>query len=383
MRPFINFLLTILCLNLLSHQVFADEALDQVANPPQQKFDTEIAHLRMLYDMEFKAFEADYLEKLDELLKAETNRGNLENVIALKEERERIQNHQDPMPKATINKIALTAQNTYLQKVRAAKVKFEKGAKQAKRDLLETIDDLIKSETKAGHIELALGLRNLKKDLEPRDLPTPVESPTELEQPAANSPDPSSDVTTKPKAKITTPRPRPPLGKPIDWKHAISSPVAVKVAGFEPMPINPSLERQIFVQIPPLFTHYKSVVYAKPDGDNVGVAEISAESDGYVIVSCHFGYQGGDGVWTKTRWTADQFVANGWNRIDPRDVGGIFVRDPDRIQELFVRYVRKGENYKLRCNKYNPPYVIVFESGQEPSTPLIPKTNAAAKSKTP
>jgi hypothetical protein len=62
------------------------------------------------------------------------------------------------------------------------------------------------------------------------------------------------------------------------------------------------------------------------------------------------------------RWTAEQFVENGWQRLSEEDVGGPLIHGSGREQVIFVKQLRKGEELRLRCNKYDPPFLIVLPS---------------------
>ena len=50
-------------------------------------------------------------------------------------------------------------------------------------------------------------------------------------------------------------------------------------------------------------------------------------------------------------------------RSSARIEAATLVKGDGREQDVFVREVRQGDEFRLRCNKYDPPFVIVFDSG--------------------
>ncbi len=122
-------------------------------------------------------------------------------------------------------------------------------------------------------------------------------------------------------------------------------------------------EKVQWARVPELFKKHKAVIYSREgrNGSN-GVLDIEIEKDGVLIVACNYSYQGNSsGGWQKERWTAQQFQNNGWTQINNEDLGGQLIQGNGKDFVLFAKKVEKGEKYRLRCNKYQPPYPIVFE----------------------
>jgi len=46
--------------------------------------------------------------------------------------------------------------------------------------------------------------------------------------------------------------------------------------------------------------------------------------------------------------------------LPSKQLGGVLIDGSGREHVVFMKQVKRGEKYRLRCNKYLPPYVIVF-----------------------
>ena len=82
-----------------------------------------------------------------------------------------------------------------------------------------------------------------------------------------------------------------------------------------------------------------------------GVADFDVSKSGRVFLALNYDYQGnGSGNWTEDRLMARVRGAEllGWN---------------NRSYFNFTRVCTKGEHFRLRCNKYEPPYVIMLDGG--------------------
>jgi RNA polymerase sigma factor (sigma-70 family) len=92
-----------------------------------------------------------------------------------------------------------------------------------------------------------------------------------------------------------------------------------------------------------------------------GVSTFRAMSDGVVMIFCAYGYQGNKtGEWTKDVRSAKDLVQEGWEGV------GMAVSRYGREFTVFAREVKKGEVFRIRCNKYEPPYVVVKETVRIP-----------------
>ncbi|MDB5335701.1 MAG: hypothetical protein JWN70_1320, partial [Planctomycetaceae bacterium] len=317
--------------------------------------------------------------------KTETAKGNLDKVLALKTERKRIEDGQ-PLARVVVPKYILTLRNSLETKVKAANTSYLKAAKVARNELLENLDQLVKDETKAGRIESAVAIRDTRKDLEKGNLPPAVEvaAAPQTKTPAPDKPNlkmdpmpnPAPDtpaeapadpkVATKAPAKAAA-KPTGKLGTNLDWKKIVASPAKVEVAEIDSLELTVNNGPNPFTQVPKIFTTHKATVYASPQQDGAGVAKIMVLADGFLLLGCNYTYQGNDsGGWTETRWLPEKFVSQGWRRLTAKELGGELVQNyPDKSvlpQDVFVKYVRQGEEMTLRCNKYRPPVVIVFDA---------------------
>ncbi|MDP6544573.1 MAG: hypothetical protein QGH60_11315 [Phycisphaerae bacterium] len=78
---------------------------------------------------------------------------------------------------------------------------------------------------------------------------------------------------------------------------------------------------------------------------------------GMIFIACNYGYEGNSGGgWQKEQWTKQVFTKRGWKHV------GQLVRGEGSkkgVREIFAKRVRTGEKYRIRCNKYGPPLVIL------------------------
>lgn len=374
-----------LCLSLAVTGIADESEATKAVDSAKQRFEARLVELREQYGTDLKAAADDYLVKLDEQLKTETAKGNLDKVLALKTERKRIEDGQPPARTAA-PKAILSLRSSHESKLKSANSSYLKAAKVARNELLESLDQLVKDETKAGRIESAVAIRNTRKELEKASLPPAVEvvavppsqtaapdSPAAkkdpIPEPTPNTPaedTPEPKVAAKSPAKSGT-KPTGKLGTVLDWKKIVAAPAKVEVAEIDSLELTVNNGPNPFTQVPKIFTTHKATAYASPQKDGAGVAKITVLADGYLLVGCNYTYQGNDsGGWTETRWLPEKFVSQGWRRLTTKELGGELVQNyPDKSvlpQDVFVKYVRQGEEMTLRCNKYRPPVVILFDA---------------------
>ena len=80
------------------------------------------------------------------------------------------------------------------------------------------------------------------------------------------------------------------------------------------------------------------------------------------MLAVNYDYQGNkDGDWDKEVWTARDFKSKGWNQLDAKELGGDLVKADGRAQTIFAKRLKKGTKDRIRCNKYDPPYVILLD----------------------
>mgnify|MGYP006114292969 CR=1 FL=1 len=86
-----------------------------------------------------------------------------------------------------------------------------------------------------------------------------------------------------------------------------------------------------------------------------GAADFDVSKSGRVFLALNYDYQGnGSG-----NWTEDRLMARGWARVRGAELLGW----NNRSYFNFTRVCTKGEHFRLRCNKYEPPYVIMLDGG--------------------
>jgi serine/threonine protein kinase len=148
-----------------------------------------------------------------------------------------------------------------------------------------------------------------------------------------------------------------------DWAMIAASSARIDSATLEPVPLVASAETGGWQRIPSAVFQRGAVIYSGRTGRDGGVADFKVARAGTLLLACNFSYQGNaGGDWKEKRWTKEQFQEHGWQLIDPADLGGVLVKGDGREQDVFMKQVRQGEEFRLRCNKYDPPFVIVFES---------------------
>jgi hypothetical protein len=113
--------------------------------------------------------------------------------------------------------------------------------------------------------------------------------------------------------------------------------------------------------VAPIFQHAKAVSYSRSKQSS-GLAEFEVTRSGYLLLACNWSYQGNpSGGWVPSRLKKEDFIQRGWQPVDNAIFSGLVRFESKGDQALFIKRVEKGEKYTLRCNKYYPPYAIVFE----------------------
>ena len=102
-------------------------------------------------------------------------------------------------------------------------------------------------------------------------------------------------------------------------------------------------------------------IYDLPTAGTNGVADFKVTRGGQVYLALNYDYQGNNGGgWTEERWMPEDFMAAGWAQVR----GVQMVAWSNRTYMIFTRQAEKGEQFRLRCNKYEPPYVILLDGGK-------------------
>ncbi len=109
----------------------------------------------------------------------------------------------------------------------------------------------------------------------------------------------------------------------------------------------------VFLRVPP---ELEGAWVYTGDGSG-GVADFTVTKAGRLYVACNYSYQGNSGGnWQAQAWKAEDFVRNGWAPVP----GLVIIGGNNSEHILFTRLCAAGEAFRLRCNKYGPPFVIHF-----------------------
>ena len=217
------------------------------------------------------------------------------------------------------------ANRTYAEAIEVAKKAYDRAISRAHTAYLAALEKALTQETKAGHLDTALVIRDIRNAAKESGPPV------------------IQKVLAKPAARLR------------------NASAQVKAIAFEPVILKESNDKNGWQRIPDVFKRRRTVIYTGTGKDN-GVADFDVIKDGIIFLACNFDYQGNSsGNWVNTRWTKEQFIENGWTKVPPKQLGGVLVSAGGKEQVIFKKQVKRGENYRLRCNKYEPPYVIVLD----------------------
>jgi hypothetical protein len=90
-------------------------------------------------------------------------------------------------------------------------------------------------------------------------------------------------------------------------------------------------------------------------GSNGGVAEIEVLDSGHILLALNYDYQGNpSGGWKEEAWSKAKFLSEGWRHHENLELAS----SEKRKFIIVSKYCQKGTRMKLRCKKYEPPYVI-------------------------
>jgi beta-lactamase regulating signal transducer with metallopeptidase domain len=156
-----------------------------------------------------------------------------------------------------------------------------------------------------------------------------------------------------------------------DWETIVKEPAQVAVARYDLRPLVAQDDPHAgWKTVPPMLKQYGAVIYdqrrAKRSGDvGDGAAEFEVTQTGYMLLACNWSNQGNrSGGWLSSRLQKEDFIQQGWKLIDDAVLGGtLTTNESKRDQTLFIRHVVKGEKFDLRCNKRDPPFIILLRGG--------------------
>lgn len=146
-----------------------------------------------------------------------------------------------------------------------------------------------------------------------------------------------------------------------DWNAIAKSPAEITVLQMQPQPLTVSADEDGWARIPAMLSQHGAVVFMTPN-KYLGVADIQVTADGYLLIACNWDYQGNSsGDWDKEVWDERKFRSKGWDKLTKGELGGDLIKSKNnRVQTLFFKRVKKGDSFRLRCNKYDPPFPILL-----------------------
>jgi hypothetical protein len=145
-----------------------------------------------------------------------------------------------------------------------------------------------------------------------------------------------------------------------DWEAMKRTPAQIEVVNMQPMPLVEGTDKKGWARVPAQLTKHEALIFTPTGGTN-GVADIKVLADGFLMVACNYDYQGNSqGKWDEEDWNESYFKKKGWRKLSKTELGGILVKGDNREQTIFVKQLRKGDNLRIRCNKYDPPFPIVL-----------------------
>lgn len=157
----------------------------------------------------------------------------------------------------------------------------------------------------------------------------------------------------------------PALTHAADWKAVAKTPATIAVVNMQPGPLAISAnadDKNGWTHVPPQLTSNGATIFT-PSGNTNGLADIEIKTDGYMLIACNWDYQGNQsGDWDKDAWDERKFKTKGWDRLTKGELGGELIKNGNRVQTVFMKKVKKGDKFRLRCNKYDPPFPILLSS---------------------
>jgi hypothetical protein len=302
---------------------------------------------------------AAYLIGLERELATAKNAADLPGAVALDAEIKRLANNE-----------ALPASDDTagepLKKLRAiyrgelAKLDAKRAAAEAtlREPFIAQLKALETSLTKAGDIGQAKTVLDFRTALATGGAPAaPNQAST---PPTSSAPPPIGQKNVKTLGRG--------FNTPIAWEAMRQKPAAFTVIGQEPHRLEVGLAFDgnfSWPKVPQKLLDGGATIYLY-SGERSGVSEFTVTNEGWLIIGVNYDYQGNNGNnWQEEAWSLDKFQDEGWELIKEEHAGGPLSKGDVRVtylrnQHLLARFVKKDEKYRLRCNKYDQPFLIVL-----------------------
>ncbi|MBI1345291.1 hypothetical protein GC163_03295 [bacterium] len=142
-----------------------EPAIPPQASEAQQNYATEIADLEQTLDQTTSDASASYLKFLDGHIDTRQAAGDLDEVVALRAERQKA--GKGDLSKSEKLPAAAARQKQQLEAaIRRAQLLFANKAKSTHGDFVRQLQELEKTETQAGHIDTALSIKKYRQSIE-------------------------------------------------------------------------------------------------------------------------------------------------------------------------------------------------------------------------
>lgn len=331
--------------------IFEAEMTERVTNP----FNDGFAKLNL-----------SYLTGLERELTSAKSAPDLDAALALDAEIKRLAS-QEIVPDEDDEAAASLKRLRAIYRTELSKLERKRLAAEAtlRAPYLTKLKDLEDRLTKAGNLEDAKAVQSYRKGLN-------ADTPESLTDPAMVS---TRDSEARPNSGVENPL----IGKntpelpgdgfhhPGAWDVMRQNPALLEVEGQNSQALREGLNwgKYTWTAVPQKLLDNGAKIYLQ-DGFPNGLSQFTVIREGWLIVGVNYSYQGNSGGgWQEERWNLKKFESEGWKVISDGDAGGSLIKDNDvrteeRSQTLLARFVEKGESLRLRCNKYDPPFLILL-----------------------
>jgi hypothetical protein len=144
------------------------------------------------------------------------------------------------------------------------------------------------------------------------------------------------------------------------WEAMKRSQAQIEVVNMQPIALVADNDQKGWTTVPSQLTKNAAVIYM-PAGTTNGVADVKVTAKGFLMLACNYDYQGNaSGNWQQDVWDESKFESEGWHHMSETELGGVLVKGDNRAQIIFSKHVDKGETFRIRCNKHDPPFPILL-----------------------